>query len=397
VRSAILAIAAFTFPAAVTGQVSPPPGLAAIEIARSRACVPIVNEVDLLDALLAPLGVRTDRLLTIAQAIALEDPTIVESLDPDDDVEGRVGAWFMGDAALAQRFVTDPDPTISLERSVARENLKVIIEEAVGQIQFTADSIVGNNQDLAAEAGQCDGAIFVRGPVLEECQAASGVLCDEAAAPASPTTRFRFVDEPGSMWEIQEIRPWSSPAGLILDPTGQLDGARSFVYTRLGNVIVTVAFSPLLLERTAVTAEQLQGYQLTNDSLGLAFTQPDLVFAPALGVRASLPQPLAAETSYVIHFGDPLNREVIWAGAAGTGQALESTIALGAAQVVRLQAGEPLTLSAIREDQADGTEPEFVIELTNVNQGPAIGALLGYMTSQLSDDLTQILQSRGGF
>ena len=78
-------------------------------------------------------------------------------------------------------------------------------------------------------------------------------------------------------------------------------------------------------------------------------------------------------------------------GAAGTGQPLESTIALGASQVTRLQAGEPLTLSAVG-DELQGTEPAFVIELTDVNQAPAIRALLGYMAAQLSDDLTQILQ-----
>jgi len=392
-RSAIFAIAVLLFPAIVLAQSPAPPGLAVIEEARSRACVPIVAQIDLLDELLLPLGARAERLLTIAQAIALEDGSVIRTLDADDDVESRVRGWFIDDATLAQQFVANQNPEISLQRSVARENIKVVIEQAIGAVQFVADSIIASNRDLAAEAGQCDSAIYVRGAVLEACETSAGALCVAATEPPSLTSRFRFVDEPETMWEIQEIRPWSSPTGLMLDQNGQLDGARTFVYSRIGNVIVTVAFSPLLLDRTSVTPEQLESYQLTNDSLGLTFTHPDLAFAPALGVRAALAQPLDDETRYVIHFGEPLNPEVIWVGAAGTGEPLESTIALGAGQVARLQAGEPLTLSAVGDGELQGIEPAFVIELTDVNQAAAIQALLGYMAGQLSDDLTQI---RGG-
>jgi hypothetical protein len=365
--------------------------LAAVEEARSRACVPIIAEVEQLDAVLLPLGSRADRLLTIAQAVALEDPSVIRTLDPEDELEARVRGWFIDDATLAQRFVDTQDAAISLQRSVARENIKVVIEQAIGAVQFVADSIIGSNADLAAEAGQCDSAVFIRGVVLEECEGLSGAMCQAAAEPPSPTSPFRFVDEAEVMWEIQEIRPWTSPTGLMLDPNGQLDGARTFVYSRIGNVIVTVAFSPLLLDTASVTPEQVRAYQVTNDSLGLTFAHPGLAFSPALGVRVALPQPLADETRYIIHFGEPMDPEVIWVGAAGTGQPLESTIALGASQVTRLQAGEPLTLSAVG-DELQGTEPAFVIELTDVNQAPAIRALLGYMAAQLSDDLTQILQ-----
>ena len=46
-------------------------------------------------------------------------------------------------------------------------------------------------------------------------------------------------------------------------------------------------------------------------------------------MRATLPEPLAGETFYVLHLGNAEEADVIWTGPAGTGAVIDVTIAVG--------------------------------------------------------------------
>ncbi|NIQ53056.1 MAG: hypothetical protein GWN71_06330, partial [Gammaproteobacteria bacterium] len=77
--------------------------------------------------------------------------------------------------------------------------------------------------------------------MLEACADGSGSICQAAAGAPGEETGFRFVDAPESVWEIQELRPWTAPEPLRPGPAGQLDGGRTIGFTRVGNVVVSVA------------------------------------------------------------------------------------------------------------------------------------------------------------
>jgi hypothetical protein len=396
VRSSFLAVYLAVTAGPLAGQSDEPPsGLAAVEMERSRACVAILARVEEVNARLEPHALRSQRLGAIAQAIALEDRASVEPFDEADPAERRVREWFDADAALAQRFVNTRDSNVTAERGALRENIKRIVTEAVQEVQRQADEILQANADLPAAAAQCDGAIFVRGAVLEACATQDGPLCEQAALPASEVQGFRFVDDPESMWDIQELRPWTTPGPLRPSATGQLEGARTVGFARIGNVVVSVAFSPLIRDRAELSPEVLSAFQAVNDSLGIAGSHPDLAFTPALGVRAALPRPLAGEARYVIHFGTPEAPEVLWSGPADTGAPLEATVPLAAAHASRLRVGETVSLTALSggPDGATG-EPVFTIQMSNVSQAPAVDALLRYMASGLATDLTTLLRPR---
>ena len=395
-RSALIAVTLFLACTPLLAQFDvPPPGLASAEVARSRACVGTLARVREVDTLLAPLADGSRRLLAMAQAVALEDPTIVASLDSEDPMEAAVHAWFLADGELAQRYVAEQSPAIAAERTAAREVIKTTLEEGIAGIQAEAEVVLENSREIAVEAAPCEGAIFVRGAVLEACETESAPICEEASSAPSEASLFRFVDTPESLWDVQELRPWTTPTALGAGPAGQLEGARTIGYARVGNVVVSVSFSPLLRDRGEATPEELQSYVLTNDSLGLTFTHPDLAFTPALGVRATLPVPLAEETRYLVHFGDALDPDVMWTGEAGTGQTIEATVRLSAAHVTRLQTGELIALTAMRTGDAGVDAPAYTIELTNVNQAPATQALLGYMADQMATDLSALFRPNG--
>jgi hypothetical protein len=374
-----------------------PSGLAAVETHRSATCVGVLARVEGVNEQLEPHALRSQRLRALAQAIALEDRSSVEPLDASDPVERRVQEWFEADAALAQRFVNTQDANITTERAAVRENIKVAVTNAVQEVQQRADEILQANADLPAAAALCEGAIFVRSAVLEACETQGGPMCAQAALPASEVRGFRFVDDPETLWDIQELRPWTSPTPLRPSPTGQLDGARTVGFARIGNVVLSVAFSPLIRDRAELSADELASFQSVNDSLGIDSSHPDLAFTPALGVRAALPRPLAGEDRYVLHFGAPDAPEVLWSGAAATGAPLEATVPLGAAHAARLRSGETISLTAL-SGGAQGTPAEatFTIPMSNVSQSSAVDALLRYMGSSLSTDLAVLLQPRGG-
>ena len=372
-----------------------PTGLGAIESERSRTCVDVLSRLDELDRTLSPMAERSQRLLAVAEAIALEDRTIMESLDQSDPIESRIHAWFVSDGELAQRYIATLAQQLVDERATAREAIKVVVSAAIAAVQTEADQRISATGDLAQLAAPCDGAIFVRSAVLEACEASSGPLCDEAALEPSEASRFRFVDSPEAVWDIQEIRPWTNPAPLQATPDGQLDGARTVGFARSGNVVISVAFSPLIRDRQELTPEETRIFQVTNDSLGIQFTHPDLAFAPALGIRATLPMSLGDESTYVLHFGTPEAADVLWTGTPGTGAPIEGSVPLGAAHVGRLQAGEPITFTALRSLEGSADEPVFTIELTSANQAQASQALVAYMAEQLGRDLAALVRPRG--
>ena len=392
----MLALAAFitVVPASATAQVDAIPSrLAEVEVERSRICVGTLAGIAVLDQTLEPLVTRGTRLRQIGEAVALEDRNSLEPFDLTDQTESMVRDWFTTDAALAQRYLTTEDAQLQAERQAGRETIKNLVGQALTALQTRADSVLTANADLIQTAGPCDGAIFVRSAVQDACADASGAICDQVDLPAGEAVDFRFVDSGESVWEIQESRPWTVPGPLQPTADGQLGGGRTIAYARVGNVAVSLSFSPLFVNREDVSTEDLAGYQAINDSLGLTFEHPELAVAPVLGLRAALPEPLGTETRYVVHFGEITAPDILWTGAAGSGVSIEAAIPLAAAHVVRIRAGDPITLTAIGGES--GNQTEYSILVGNVNQAPAATVLLNYMTSQMAEDLGRIMQTGG--
>ena len=378
---------------AVAQGLGSPSRLAEVEYARSRSCVGILERLEAVDARLAPFAERTERLQAIAEAIALEDPSLVQPLDSQDPTEARVAEWFTSDQALARRYVAQEDPSVLAERTAGRETIKATVARALEELQEEANAVLGDDASIINEAAPCDGAIFVRPAVLEACESATGAICEDAQLPLTEPSRFRFVDDAATMWDQQEVRPWTQPAPIRPGPTG-LTGGRTIGFTRVGNVVATVAFTAIILPREQIPAETLAAYEATNSALGVTFDHPTIAFTPALGVRLALPQPLDVEDRYVLHFGSPEQAEVVWASDAGTGRALEGTVPLTAGQVQRLAAGDRLTLTAIA-DAEPMPDAVYAIRIGNVTQAQRAQALLGYMQSQLGQDLAQIVPPSG--
>ncbi len=377
----------------LAGQTSldaPPAGLAQVERERSRACVTTLEDVEALDRVLAPLAARSRRLLAISEAIALEERAVVAELDPSDPVESDVQAWFATDSLLAVRFVQSGNEALQEQRRVGRDAIKEQVSGALETIQQQADSIVAETGDLGARAGPCDGAIFVRPAVVEACGERSTALCTAAAAPPDPAGPFRFVDAPEAVWDVQELRPWTNAGPLRVGATG-LEGARTIGYARIGNVVVTAAFTALLKEREQATPAELVTFDQTNQALAITFGHPDVAFAPALALRAALPRPLGGENRYLVHFGPAGDPDVLWTGQAGTGRTLQASVPISPAHVLKLRNGQQLSLTAVR-----GDDPVFTVSLSQANQAPAVTALLRYMSAQLDADLRRIAPPRGG-
>lgn len=373
-----------------------PSRLAEVELERSRTCVGVLERVEALDAEMAPLARRSERLQVIARAIALEDRSVVEPLDPDDPLEVRVREWFASDQSLARRSLNRQDASIQAERAAGRENIKGAVSRAMEEVQREAETAIQANQELIASAAPCDGAIFVRSAVLEACENASGTLCEQAGLPASEVSGVRFVDEPEAIWEIEQSRPWTSPTSLRPGQSG-LEGGRTVAFTRVGNLVASVAFAPLFAPREQIPPETLRAYEANNDSLGLTFDHPGIAFTPALAVRLALPRRLDREDGYILHFGTPDQADVVWAGEAGTGEPLESTVALAPSHVRRLVAGDQLTVTAIAGGEAETDTPEavYAVGMGTVNQAQSAQALLGYMESRLGEDLARLVPPSG--
>ncbi len=389
---AALALAASAAgPTPLTAQIpdSPPPDMPRIELERSRTCVATLAEVEVLDVRLDPLAARSRRLMSIAQAIALEDRSVTGLLDPSNPVESDVRAWFATDSLLAVRYLENQNPALQEQRAAGRESIKAQVSEALEAVGRRADSVMAESGDLVQRAGPCDGAVFVRPAVLEACAGVTSELCTAAAQPPDPAGPYRFVDEPADVWELRELRPWTDPSPLAVGPSG-LDGGRTIGYARVGNVVVTAAFTALLKDRAQATPAELTTFEQNNQALAITFDHPDIAFTPALALRAALPQPLGGEDRYLVHFGDPDDPDVVWSAAAGSGAPLEASLPISPVHALKLRDGEPLTLTAAR-----GDDSVYSITLTEANQVTAVSTLLGYMATQLGVDLRRIAPPNG--
>jgi len=392
-RLLIPLIAVLSITQTALGQFAPPSGFEAVELARSRACVGVLARLETLDLALEPLATRSLRLAAIAQAVALEERSIVDSLDTSDAVEAEVRAWFLTDGELAQRYLEEQTPALLAQRATGREAIKVTVSEASRAVQAEADEIIAATGTLRTDAGPCDGAIFVRSAVIEACQTPAGPVCEAALDTTGRASPFRFAESAEVLWYVEELRPWTDPGPLQVGPDGQLGGARTIGFTRTGNIVVSVAFSPLLRERADLTPEEIERANMINDSLGFELSHPDIVAVPSLGIRVTLPVPLSDESLYMLHFGTLDTADTLWTGPPGTGHPLEAAVELSPSHVGRLQAGEPITLTAIRASEAGEDEAVFTIELSSLNQARAVQALVGYMAQQLSSDLARLIRS----
>ena len=377
-------------PATGVAQDAPPAGIAEIELERSRVCVPVLSQLDALNLQLQPLGIRTERLRQIAAAIAIEDRTVMDSLNVNDPTESAVRDWFLSDGRLAQSFLDTNQQTILQQRTVDRELIKGTVQATLEGIQSEAQGIIEEAGDFGAEASSCEGAILIRSAVIEACGSEQNLICD-AAKPANSDGAYRFVDSPEDLWDVQEFRPWTSPGPLQLAPDGQLDGASTVAFARQGNVAFSVAFQPDIRPRADMAPENIQTFQTLLDSIGFEFNHPELIYAPALTIRATLPEPLAGEDRYAIHFGAIEGGDVIWEGPSGTGDPIEISILLTPIHIVKLTQGESLELTAIRSLDDGSDEALFGLALTPVNQVAATQSLLAYMATQMPQDLNLLV------
>ena len=386
----ILLLALVSKPVIGVAQDAPPAGIAEIELERSRLCVPVLTQLDELNLQLQPLGIRTERLRQIAAAIAIEDRTVMDSLNVTDPTEAAVRDWFLSDGRLAQSFLDTNEQTIQQQRAVDRELIKGTIQATLEGIQSEAQGIIEDAGDFGPEASSCEGAVLIRSAVIEACGSEQNLICD-AAKPANSDGAYRFVDSPEDLWDVQEFRPWTSPGPLQLAPDGQLDGASTVAFARQGNVAFSVAFRPDIRPRTDMAPENIQTFQTLLDSIGFEFNHPELIYAPALTIRATLPEPLAGEDRYAIHFGAIEAGDIIWEGASGTGAPIEISILLTPIHIVKLTQGESLELTAIRSLDDSSDEALFGLALTPVNQVAATQALLAYMATQMPQDLNLLV------
>jgi len=370
-----------------------PADFAAIEQARSRTCVGVLARVDALDTELAPLAERSQRLIAIGQAIALEEREVMDSLRASDPLEAEVRAWFVADGELAQRYLADPSQALLDQRAAARDSIQQRLLSELEGLQARADTTIARTGTLGEESSRCSGAVFVRPAVLEACAAATSPVCDAARDSAAQASRYRFVESAEVLWGLQELRAWSVPGPIQVLATGQLGGARTVGLTRAANVVVTLAFGPQIRRRSDLTAAETARLGAITDSLGFGAGLPELFVVPSLAVQATLPEALGGETRYILHFGFPDAPEILWVAQAGTGTPIEGAIELGPARLARLLANEQLSLTALRPTETGENEPVYSIELTSLNQGNATATLAQYMAQGLMNDLSQLLQA----
>lgn len=362
-----------------------------VELARSRTCVGVLARVDSLDTRLAPLAERSQRLLAIGQAIALEEREVIDSLRVSDPLEAAVRAWFVADGEMAQRYIASQSAAVLEERSAARDSIQQQLVRELESLQQRADSIMAATGTLAAESGRCTGAVFIRPAVLETCVSATSPVCDAARDSTVQAGPYRFVESAEVLWGLQEMRAWSAPGRIEVLPGGQLGGARTVGLTRAANVVVTLMFGAQIRRRVDLTSSEVARLTAITDSLGFGSGHPDLFFVPSLAVQATLPEALGGETRYMLHFDLPETADILWLAPAGTGSAVEGVVELGPARLAKLVGNEQLTLTALRPTDGGANEPVYSIEITPLNQGTAATTLVQYMAQQLTADLTQIL------
>lgn len=370
-----------------------PENLADVELARSRDCVGVLARVQVVDAQLAPLAERSQRLLAISQAVALEEREVMDSLRATDPLEAEVHAWFVADGEMAERYLAQPSPALLEQRAAAKDSIELAVRGALEGLQAEADAILAAAGTLTAEAGRCAGAVFLRPAILEACRTTPSPVCEAASDTLRTATEYRFVESAEDLWGMQELRAWSAPTPIQVTQTGQLGGARTVGLTRTANIVVTVAFGPRLRRRADLTVAEAERTAALTDSLGFGSAHADVVFTPSLVIQGTLPDALGGESRYVLHFGPPEQADILWATDAGTGAPIEGVLDLGPARLSKLLGGEPIMLTAIRGTEGGASEPVYSIELTSLNQSTATSALTGYMAQQLATDLAELIPS----
>jgi len=395
-RRAVLALALTGVVApTLNAQELPPSGLARVELERSRQCVEVLARMESLEGRLEPLADRSERLMQLGNAVALEAPAEAGTFDRSIPLEARVAAWFEEDQRLAARYVEAADDALLVQREIAREAIKDALSEALVEIQREADARIEEAGTLTTTVGGCDGAILVRSAVLEACATAVSPVCEPARNPGTES-RYRFVDHPLDLWEVEEVRPWTTATPLGITANGQLGGARTMGYARNGNLTLTLQFAPLFGTRDDFTPEQIARYRAMVDSVGFEFDHPEVTFVPSLAVRASVPEPLAEETLYVLHFDEPDNADVLWSGPAGTGETVQAVVALGPRHLARLGSGHPVRFTAVMEHpEEDAGDVVYSVQFTPINQSPATSALMGYMAEQMGRDFRLLFPTEG--
>ncbi len=382
-------------------QDSVPADLAKVELARSRDCVVPLSRLEALDQRMAPEAQRFNRLQALVKAVALEDTSIVSTLRPTDPVEAAVRSWFKEDDRLAVQIVATGADSLRQARQTARDSIKALLGRSIQTLQSEAQAKAdtAHMQDIEAAAAPCAGMIFVRSAVRAACDTIESELCRVAAADsAKPEDPYRFVDSANALWGMQQFLPWSDPTPLQVGPGGQLVGARTQARARQGNVVVNVAFQPLLQPKARLDSAQVAEAEANLDSLGFKFDHPDFVMTPALSIQMNLTQPLGGETNYVLYLGSLTGSNVLWTTAAGGGAPVHAVIPLTATDLKKLEQGTPIGLAAVKVPKESDAKAQAVynIDLLPVNEGQAVSALVDYMSGKLSEDLKTLVPPKNG-
>lgn len=379
IRSLITPLA-LLLPGALAAQDQIPINLAEVELARSRACVGPLADLQELEASLEPFVQRVDRLNRLGRAVTLEKRQDVDPLDDNDPIEALVGRWFAADSTLAVRFLEEGDSTVLVERSNARTEILLSLRQSVQEVQSEAQATMGDGTAVRAAAEPCVGAILIRSAVLEACGGESTPVCEAAASEERQGT-YIFVEAPADLWGVEEYGPWDQPVPIQLGPTGELIGASTSARVRLGNVAIQVTLKPLLRNRSDLSDEENAQYRTNLDSLGYSFDHPSFAMAPGFDLQGTLPPPLGGETHYLLHFSDLSGDDIIWTMEAGEGGPIRAVLPARAADLARLQAGELVSLTAIRAPEQEGGEGEalYTLSLLQVGQPTNVGMLLEYL------------------
>jgi hypothetical protein len=396
-------LVALLLPLAVQAQETAPAGMAAVELARSRDCVGSLARLADLNRLLDPFALRNERLRAVGRAISLEDTTEAAPLSTTDSVEVAVARWFQADREMALRLVAAQDSAAAAARATARDRILDLVREAMAEVNAQARALMGDAQQIEADALPCEGAIFVRPVVLEACSAVTSDMCDAAKA-SEPQGQYRFVEDPADLWNVEDYRPWTEPGGLQGAPDGSLTGGRTAARARKGNIVLIVGLAPMIRPRASLTPEQISEFDANLDSLGFLFDHPDFVMAPALEFQANVPPPVAGETHYLLHFGDLTGDDVIWSLPAGEQAVIQATFPASAVDLARLQRGDVVSLTAVKvpegetpEGQDPHVEPIYTLALLQINQSQAVGLLIQYMAGgDLSRDLAALIPPSEG-
>ena len=126
-------------PAVQAGGQQLPSSFAESQLTRSRQCVDVLDRFEALNSQLAPLLDQSQHMISIAEAIALEESSIVADLNDAEPLEAEVKAWFSVDSGLAERFVATQDSAILAERTLARDSIRMAVSSALDGVQAEAD------------------------------------------------------------------------------------------------------------------------------------------------------------------------------------------------------------------------------------------------------------------